>query len=84
MPLGPSFNSTDTVSKWLPSISTPLCKSADVNLLFCGATGVYRDHTCTRHVNHGVLVVGYGRERGHDYWLVKNRWIFNVDLEFGA
>ncbi|XP_068188712.1 cathepsin S-like [Antennarius striatus] len=36
--------------------------------------GVYRDHTCTHKVNHGVLVVGYGRERGHDYWLVKNSW----------
>nr|XP_046273344.1 cathepsin S-like isoform X2 [Scatophagus argus] len=36
--------------------------------------GVYKDHTCTHNVNHGVLVVGYGRERGHDYWLVKNSW----------
>ncbi|CAN9503915.1 unnamed protein product [Ophioblennius macclurei] len=36
--------------------------------------GVYRDHTCTHNVNHGVLVVGYGTEKGHDYWLVKNSW----------
>ncbi|KAK9526778.1 hypothetical protein VZT92_015459 [Zoarces viviparus] len=36
--------------------------------------GVYRDHTCTHHVNHGVLVVGYGTERQYDYWLVKNSW----------
>ncbi|XP_047461695.1 cathepsin S-like [Mugil cephalus] len=39
--------------------------------------GVYRDHTCTHNVNHGVLVVGYGRERGQDYWLVKNSWSEN-------
>ncbi|CAL8298575.1 unnamed protein product [Lota lota] len=36
--------------------------------------GVYRDHTCTDQVNHGVLAVGYGTELGQDYWLVKNSW----------
>uniref|UniRef100_A0A8D3A1F6 Cathepsin S-like n=1 Tax=Scophthalmus maximus TaxID=52904 RepID=A0A8D3A1F6_SCOMX len=36
--------------------------------------GVYIDGRCTHKVNHGVLAVGYGRERGHDYWLVKNSW----------
>ncbi|XP_068431158.1 cathepsin S-like [Clinocottus analis] len=36
--------------------------------------GVYRDHTCTHNVNHGVLAVGYGTERQHDYWLIKNSW----------
>lgn len=54
---------------------TFLCKPPQFCFLhlFCGPTGVYRDHTCTHKVNHGVLVVGYGTERGHDYWLVKNR-----------
>ncbi|XP_076610426.1 cathepsin S-like isoform X1 [Chaetodon auriga] len=43
--------------------------------------GVYRDHTCTHKVNHGVLVVGYGTERGYDYWLVKNSWGANYGDE---
>ncbi|XP_062385573.1 cathepsin S-like isoform X2 [Sardina pilchardus] len=37
-------------------------------------SGVYRDPTCSKNVNHGVLVVGYDTLKGHDYWLVKNSW----------
>ncbi|KAA0703378.1 Cathepsin S [Triplophysa tibetana] len=36
--------------------------------------GVYNDATCTKKVNHAVLVVGYGTLDGKDYWLVKNSW----------
>ncbi|XP_072449859.1 procathepsin L-like [Chiloscyllium punctatum] len=36
--------------------------------------GVYSDPECTQRRGHAVLVVGFGRENGINYWLVKNSW----------
>ncbi|XP_047531377.1 cathepsin L-like [Vanessa atalanta] len=39
-------------------------------------TGIYYDKKCSsKHVNHAMLVVGYGTDKEDgDYWLLKNSW----------
>ncbi|XP_030043738.1 cathepsin K isoform X2 [Microcaecilia unicolor] len=37
--------------------------------------GVYYDPECSEEdINHAVLVVGYGVQKGKKYWIVKNSW----------
>ncbi|XP_020860286.1 cathepsin K isoform X2 [Phascolarctos cinereus] len=37
--------------------------------------GVYYDENCNSdNLNHAVLAVGYGIQRGTKHWIVKNRW----------
>lgn len=41
------------------------------------SSGVYDDAECftdDEHLDHAVLVVGYGTDDGRDFWLVKNSW----------
>ncbi|KAJ8383434.1 hypothetical protein AAFF_G00221340 [Aldrovandia affinis] len=37
--------------------------------------GLYDEPQCgSKNTNHAVLVVGYGTDKGQDFWLVKNSW----------
>lgn len=49
----------------------PPCREPHPQFCF---VGVYYDENCDRdNVNHAMLVVGYGTQKGHKYWIIKNR-----------
>ncbi|XP_034108496.1 procathepsin L [Drosophila albomicans] len=51
------------------------CSVYGIESLLLYKSGIYSDEECnTAEVNHSILVVGYGTEKGQDYWIVKNSW----------
>ena len=49
---------------------------ADRDIFHLYGGGIISSASCGKTLDHGVLVVGYGRDAGLglDYWLVKNSW----------
>ncbi|XP_060526716.1 procathepsin L-like [Cylas formicarius] len=53
----------------------PVSVAIDASSIQLYESGVYSHSYCSPDdLNHGVLVVGYGTERGVPYWVVKNSW----------
>jgi len=38
------------------------------------SSGVFSLASCTTHLTHGLLIVGYGEENNQKYWVLKNSW----------
>ena len=42
--------------------------------------GVYEDNTCDGELDHAITIVGFGKKRGKDVWLIKNRRVHVIGL----
>ncbi|XP_018569740.1 cathepsin L1-like [Anoplophora glabripennis] len=58
----------EAVTKFGPVI---VCVYASSKWMFY-KSGVWYEKECSYNSNHAMVLVGYGRENGADYWLVKN------------
>lgn len=38
-------------------------------------SGIYSEHDCESDVKQSVLIVGYGKVKGVEYWIIKNSWV---------
>jgi C1A family cysteine protease len=51
----------------------PLAIAVDAENWSYYSGGIY-DSKCTSNLDHGVTLVGYGTEKGKDFWLIRNSW----------
>ncbi|KAF7274740.1 hypothetical protein GWI33_012588 [Rhynchophorus ferrugineus] len=54
----------------------PVSVSLNGDLLQRYAWGIINGN-CSDKINHAAVVVGYGRENGQEYWILKNSWAVN-------
>lgn len=52
----------------------PISVAINANLIKSYRGGLFDNKNCRGTLNHAVLVVGYGIQQNHYYWIVKNSW----------
>uniref|UniRef100_A0A6P7HAA3 Cathepsin L1-like n=1 Tax=Diabrotica virgifera virgifera TaxID=50390 RepID=A0A6P7HAA3_DIAVI len=74
------FEQSEEALQYAVATYGPISVAIDFSLAGGYASGIFNNPAChnkPEELNHGVLVVGYGRENSIDYWIVKNSWSAN-------
>lgn len=67
-------NSVEQLKAALDMGPVSVAIEADQSVFQFYESGIINDASCGTQLDHGVLAVGYGKENGQEYFLVKNSW----------
>ena len=67
-------NSDSALEKALQLGPVSVSVEADQDVFQGYESGVLNSDECGTNLDHGVLAVGYGTQKGQGYWIVKNSW----------
>ncbi|XP_065221427.1 cathepsin L-like proteinase [Planococcus citri] len=72
-----SVEANENVIKQVVGTIGPVAATLDARMLHQYRSGVLQRSECQNQrgtATHAIVIVGYGRQSGMDYWLVKNSW----------
>ncbi|VDN04313.1 unnamed protein product [Thelazia callipaeda] len=76
----------EEIMKMAVALIGPISAAFNADKVVSYSKGIFSDENCSKVINHGVTIVGYGTEQVEmkngtlklvDYWLIKNSWGVN-------
>ena len=69
-----SQNNVSALKQALSQSTVSVLIEADQRVFQLYKTGVFDSAQCGTTLDHAVMLVGYGKDNGQEYWILKNSW----------